>query len=244
VSNAFTSRYRERFDLVLDSQVAHIRRDGDQSVATLSTPAGTREVRADTVLVATGRRPNTDVLDVEAGGMRLDEHEHVVTDDTYLTDAEATWAIGDVTNHFQLKHMANAETRLVLRNMLHPDRPAHSPFGRAPSAVFADPQVATAGATEQELRDSDRPYLSSTRHYRTTAYGWAMEDTTSFAKVLADPDTRLLLGAHIVGPQASTLIQPLVQAMALGNTVDQLAREVIYVHPALTEVIENALLEL
>jgi mycothione reductase len=68
--------------------------------------------------------------------------------------------------------------------------------------------------------------------------------TTSFVKVLADPDTRLLLGAHLIGPQASVLIQPLIQAMYLGNTVDQVASGVLYIHPALTEVVEQALLEL
>ncbi len=71
-----------------------------------------------------------------------------------------------------------------------------------------------------------------------------MEDTTSFAKLIADPDTRLLLAAHIIGPHASMLIQPLIQAISLGNTVDQLARDVLYIHPALTEVVAQALLEL
>jgi mycothione reductase len=70
-----------------------------------------------------------------------------------------------------------------------------------------------------------------------------MEDTESFVKLIADPDTRLLLGAHILGPQASLLIQPLVQGMKYGQTVDQMAR-VIYIHPALMEVVEQALLEL
>ena len=82
------------------------------------------------------------------------------------------------------------------------------------------------------------------RAYRDTAYGWALQDTASFAKILADPDTRLLLGAHIIGPQASILIQPLIQAMCLGNTVDDVASGVLYIHPALTEVIQQALLEL
>ncbi|MER5603265.1 hypothetical protein [Streptomyces sp. NPDC002265] len=71
-----------------------------------------------------------------------------------------------------------------------------------------------------------------------------MEDTTSFAKVLADPAERTLLGAHIIGPQAATLVQPLIQAMSLGLTVDQVARDVLYIHPALTEVVEQALLDL
>ena len=71
-----------------------------------------------------------------------------------------------------------------------------------------------------------------------------MEDTTSYAKVIADPDSRLLLAAHIIGPHAALLIQPLIQAMSLGNTVDQLARDVLYIHPTLTEVVAQALLEL
>jgi mycothione reductase len=87
-------------------------------------------------------------------------------------------------------------------------------------------------------------YVTATRAYSDAAYGWALEDTTSFVKVLADPATRLLHGAHILGPQASTLIQPLIQAMCLGNTVDQIASGVLYIHPALTEVVEQALLEL
>ncbi len=98
--------------------------------------------------------------------------------------------------------------------------------------------------TERDAQERGAPYVVATRAYAETAYGWALEDTTSFVKVLADPTTRLLLGAHLIGPQAATLLQPLLQAMMLGNTVDELARAVLYVHPALTEVLEHALLEL
>ncbi|MGI9579076.1 MAG: mycothione reductase [Microthrixaceae bacterium] len=244
ISRAFTRRYQERFEVLLNSEVSYIEPGGVGCIATVDTPAGSRSVSAEVVLVATGRRPNTDLLDVEAGGMTLDDHGHVVTDAGYLTTAENTWAIGDATNHFQLKHMANAETRIAIHNITQPGDAKTAAFGPAPSAVFADPQVATIGATEQQLEAEGVEYLSSTRHYQTTAYGWALEDTTSFAKLLADPHTRMVLGAHIIGPQAATLLQPLVQAMALGNTVDQLARDVIYIHPALTEVVENALLDL
>ena len=82
------------------------------------------------------------------------------------------------------------------------------------------------------------------RRSAARGYGWALEDTSSFVKVLADPATRRLLGAHIIGPQASTLIQPLIQAMCLDNTVDEIAVGVLYIHPALSEVVEQALLAL
>jgi mycothione reductase len=81
------------------------------------------------------------------------------------------------------------------------------------------------------------------RDYAGTAYGWAMEDQVGFAKVLIDPETRQVLGAHILGYQASILIQTLTQGMQFGLTADQMARDTIYPHPALSEVVENALLE-
>jgi mycothione reductase len=80
--------------------------------------------------------------------------------------------------------------------------------------------------------------------FSSAAYGWAMEDTTSVCKLIADSDSRLLLGAHIIGPQASTLIQQLIQGMTFGQTVDQMALDQLYIHPALSEVVEQALLNL
>ncbi len=146
--------------------------------------------------------------------------------------------------HVTTRHMANAEARLVRHNLLNPQAPESAHFDLVPAAVFADPQVATVGATEEQLQEQGRPYITATRDYSATAYGWALEDTTSFVKLLADPATRLLLGAHIIGPDAAILIQPLLQAMCLANTVDQLATGVLYIHPALTEVVEQALLAL
>jgi mycothione reductase len=152
--------------------------------------------------------------------------------------------MGDLTNHFQLKHLANAEMRLLLHNILHPDEPRRANFPVMPSAVIADPQVATAGPTERALREQGTPFVLARRDYSDTAYGWALEDTTSFAKVIAEPATRQLLAAHIIGQQAATIIQPLIQAIYLKNTVEQLAHDVLYIHPALTEVIAQTLLEL
>jgi len=245
VRSRFTAEYERRFDLRLHTRVERLDPHPDGLTAHLVDADGRREsMNADTLLLATGRVPNSDRLDPSAGGLTLDEHGHVRTDDSYATEVPGVWALGDVTNHFQLKHIANAEARLVRHNLLHPQAPRRSRFPVVPSAVFADPQVASVGSTEDRLLAEGRPYLSAVREYSTTAYGWAMEDTTSLAKVIADPESRRLLGAHIIGPQAATLIQPLLQAMCLDNTVDQLAHDVLYIHPALTEVVENALLQL
>jgi mycothione reductase len=245
VRHRFTAAYRERFDLRLATTVQRVEPSGVGLVAHLATRDGTRSsIEVETMLVAIGRVPNTDELDAAAGGLELDEHGHIRSDDTYATNLANVWALGDTTNHYQLKHMANAEARLVQHNIVHADAPRRAKFPFVPAAVFADPQVATVGATEDELDRAGRTYRVAVREYSTTAYGWAMEDTTGFVKLLSDPATGLLLGAHIMGAQASTLIQPLIQAMTFGNTVEQVARDVIYIHPALTEVVENALLDL
>jgi len=244
VRDRFTEAYAARFDVRLGTTVEQVEATPDGVRLGLATPSGAGTAEAEVVLVATGRTPNSDLLDVAATGVEVDEHGHVRTDDSYETDVPGIWALGDLTNHFQLKHMANAEARLVAHNLAHPDDRRRSSFSVVPSAVFADPQVASVGATEQDLRAQGRSYVAATRPYGDTAYGWALEDTSSFVKVLADPETRLLLGAHLIGPQASTLIQPLLQAMCLGNTVDQVATGVLYIHPALTEVVEQALLAL
>ncbi len=244
VQARFTEQYRQRFDLRLGSTVGRVSATGTGVRLDLATPAGAQQVEAEVLMVAAGRIPNSDRIDVAAAGVEVDDHGHVRTDDTYATSVPGIWAFGDLANHYQLKHMANAEARLVRHNLLHPGQPRRATFPVVPSAVFAYPQVASAGATEQQLRERGARYVAASRDYADSAYGWALEDTSGFVKILADPGSGLLLGAHIMGPQASTLIQPLIQAMCLGNTTDQIARGVLYIHPALTEVVEQALLEL
>ena len=128
----------------------------------------------------------------------------------------------------------------MFHNLLHPDEPRHMDYDVVPHAVFSYPQVASAGMTERQVAADAVPFITATKPYSSTAYGWAMEDTTSFVKLIAHAQTRQLLGAHIIGEQASTLIQVLVQAMRFNQTVDEIATGQMWIHPALTEVIENA----
>ncbi len=240
VSAAFTEIMAQRLDCARGAPISEISQAGSQ--ITVRTEA--RDVAGDVLLVATGRIPNGEQLGVTRSGVELDDNGYVVTDEFLRTGVDGVWALGDICHAAQLKHTANEDTRAVAHNIAHPDDLRSPDYSGIPHAVFAHPQVAAVGATEQALRAEGRAYLRAVRPYRDTAYGWAMEDTASFAKVLADPETRLLLGAHIIGPQAPTLIQQLIQGMQFGLTVDDMARGQLYIHPALTEVVEQALLEL
>ena len=148
----------------------------------------------------------------------------------------------------QLKHVANHEARVVRNNLLADwDDIANlmpSDHRFVPSAVFTDPQIATVGLTENQARAAGFDIKVKVQDYADVAYGWAMEDTTGFAKLVAERSTGRLLGAHIMGHQASSLIQPLIQAMSFGLAGQDMARGQYWIHPALPEVVENALLSL
>jgi mycothione reductase len=198
----------------------------------------------DALLVAVGRRPNGDLLDVTATGVPTSESGHVLVDDYQRTEVDGVYALGDVSSPYELKHVANLEARVVKHNLAHPGTPEKADHRFVPHAVFTSPQIASVGCTEQQARAEDREYVTSVQDYAGVAYGWAMEDRTGFAKLLADPRTGLLIGAHIIGPEAPTLIQPLIQAMSFGLAAADMARGQYWIHPAMPELIENALLGL
>jgi mycothione reductase len=236
IGRRFTQALGHRYDLRLNVTVQSVRRS-DAGIAVECSDGQT--VEGDVVLVAAGRVPNADELCVERTGVTVDPYGYVITDDTLATEAPGIWALGDIRNPLQLKHLANREADIV--GHTHPPaRPAtHRRVGGAPRGVQPSEvaQVGPKKASRRLATLSGRP-----PRYGATA-GWAMEDQVGFAKVLVDPETRLILGAHIIGHEASLLIQPLAQAMALGNTADDVARAVIYPHPALSEVVEQLLLE-
>jgi mycothione reductase len=204
-------------------------------------------VSADTVLVATGRMPNGDVLDAEQAGIEVDG-SRVVVDEYQRTSARGVFALGDVSSPYELKHVANHEARVVQHNLLcdwdDTDTMVTTDHRYVPSAVFTDPQIASVGLTENHALASGFDVSCTIQDYGGVAYGWAMEDTSGIVKLVAERRTGRLLGAHIMGHQASSIIQPLIQAMSFGLTAQQMARGQYWIHPALPEVIENALLGL
>lgn len=242
ISSRITKIYGERFTTHYDVFVEEFRRDESGDVVA-ALRDGT-EVRGDRLLLSVGRIPNGDQLGVAETGVELDDDGYVVSDSYGRTNVDGIWALGDITNPVQLKHVANHEARVVAHNITHPDDLIEMNHDLIPAAVFSHPQVGAVGLTEQECIDRDLPYKAHVQEYGSAAYGWAMEDTESICKLIMNTETRELLGAHILGPQAPTLVQQLIQGMVFGLTVDQMATGQYYIHPALPEVIEQALLEL
>jgi mycothione reductase len=248
VSQRYTDVARHRYDVRLSTTPTSAERLGDVWRIGLEGPGGASHVEAEVVLLAVGRRPNTDLLDPAAGGLEVHDDGRLVVDEQLRATAPGVWALGDVSSPHQLKHVANHEARIVAHNLAVDlgrlagpprtvdDRPV-------PHAVFGHPQVAAFGPTAAELDEAGTPYVSATQSVGDIAYGWALEDTTGLLTVHADLSGRIL-AAHAVGPHASTVIQPLVQAASFGQRAHDVARGQYWIHPALAEVVENALLGL
>jgi len=243
ISARFTEVMGRRFDLRLGTTEHQVTYGPDGATVSFKRNGGAESVTGDVLLVATGRTPNGDILNAAAVGIETDG-PRVLADTAGRTNVEGVWAFGDLSNTHQLKHLANYEVRTIQHNLLHPNDIRHTRYDLTPHAVFGHPQIASVGLTEREALERGLPITVASKDYGSTAYGWAMEDTDSFCKLVANAETRRLLGAHIIGPQASTLIQQLIQGMAFGQTVDEMASGMMYIHPALTEVVENALLDL
>lgn len=245
VSARFTELFGQQVDLRLGRLPEAVTRHASGEIV-LHDPR-VEPVTVDALLVATGRRPNSDLIDAAAGGLAVAPDGVIEVDEQMRTSAPGVWAVGDVANRWQLKHVANAEARVAFWNIGHAlgvrAEPQTIDHSAVPSAVFSHPQIATVGMTEQDAAAAGHDIVVGRRDYAGTAYGWALVDETSFAKVIIDRATERVLGAHVLGPQAATLIQPLVSAIQFGQPAEQVARGQYWIHPALTEVVENALLD-
>lgn len=239
VAAAITADFARRFDVRTHATVTLVERAGDRVRVHLGDGS---VVEGSHILVATGRVPNSDVIDAAAGGLAMHPDGRIVVDPTGAASVPGVWALGDISSPFMLKHVANHEARVVSHNIANPGDLRESDYRAVPHAVFTNPQIAAVGLTEHEARAVGIDVMTTIHHYSDVAYGWALEDTESFCKLVADRRTRTLVGAHIIGPHASSLIQQLVQGIRYGTTIDEMARGQYYVHPALGEVVENALL--
>jgi dihydrolipoamide dehydrogenase len=239
VSRRFTEVYQRRFNMVLDAKVEGVSHQNGEITVEVTTPDGNPSIKSDTLLMATGRVPNTDILEVAKTGVEVNERGYIGTDEYLQTNVPGIWALGDIVGPYLLKHSANLEASYASNNMLNPDNQVAVDFHAMPHAVFASPQVASVGMTEQKAEGRGAAYVAATYDYSDTAYGASIEDKDGFVKVLADPETGEILGCHIIGTDAATLIQEAANVMRGRMGVDAILQS-IYVHPALPEVIQRA----
>ncbi len=205
--------------------------------------SGEPEISCSHILLAVGRQPNTDDLSIDQTGVEIDERGFVKTDEFLETNVPGIWALGDIVGKYLLKHSANLEAAYAGNNIFNPDNKVAVDYNAMPHAIFASPQVAGVGLTEREAIEQGFDFAVASYDYSDTAYGSSIEDRDGFVKILAERHSGEILGAHIIGTDASILIQEVVNAMRAGLNVRSITQS-IYVHPALPEVVQRAFGEL
>jgi dihydrolipoamide dehydrogenase len=195
------------------------------------------EIRADVVLLAIGRRPYVAGLGLDAVGVALDERGRVKTDAHFATNVPGIYAIGDAIAGAMLAHKAEDEG-YALAEMLAGQKP-HINYDAIPGVVYTWPEVAAVGAAEEALKAAGTAYKVGKFPFMANGRARAMGATEGFVKVLSDKATDKVLGAHIIGPDAGTLIAEIAIAIEFGASAEDIAR-VSHAHPSLNEAVKEA----
>jgi mycothione reductase len=241
VSDLLRSELEKRMEIHVNSEVVEVKREGNMKIVVARDrfDGSLREFQAEALMVAAGRVPNSDILKPEKTGVKLDEQGFIVVNEFLETSKKNIWAFGDAIGKEMFKHVANFEAGVAWHNAVH-DHKVAMDYSNAPHAVFTHPQVASVGLKEAEARQMGYDLLIGVAPYRQTAMGGAMGEPDGFVKVLVEKETGKILGAHIIGPEASSLIQEIVNAMTTNDRSYAPIIRAMHIHPALSEVVQNA----
>lgn len=239
VAEKFTEVASEKYDVNLELKASKVEEVGGKKKVVAEDKNGNmHSFAAEKLLVAAGRVPNTDRLKVEEAGIETDDRGFVKTDKHMETNVDGVYALGDIAGNYLFKHSANLEAKHAYRNAVsgneHP-----VDYTAMPHAIFSSPRIAGVGKTEQQLEEEDAEYVSAKYDYSNTGMGMAIKEEDGFVKVLADPDGQIL-GCHIIGPEASTLIHEVLVAMKAGSGNVSDIKDTVHIHPALNEVVKRA----
>ncbi len=196
-------------------------------------------IDVDKVIVAVGRRPNTDGLLADNTGVRLDERGFVVVDHECRTGVPNVWAVGDVVRGPMLAHKGSEEGVMVADLMA--GKYGHMNYDVIPSVIYTAPEIAWVGKTEEQLKEAGVPYKSGSFGFAANGRAKALEQAGGMAKVLASTEDDAILGVHIIGPMAGELIAEAVLAMEFTASAEDLQRT-IHAHPSLSEALHEAAL--
>jgi dihydrolipoamide dehydrogenase len=240
ISELLKKEMSQRMEIYTGFEVTEAKQEGQIKtlIAKNRQDGSLHEFSAEAIMIATGRVSNADILKPEKTGVNLDDHNFIKVNEYLETSKKNIWAFGDAIGIQMFKHVANYEAGIAWHNSLH-DNKAKMDFSAAPHAVFTHPQIASVGLKEQEAKQNHK-ILVGQALYRDTAMGAAMGFPEGFVKVIVEQETGKILGGHIIGPEASILIQEIINAMVSETGTFAPIAQGMHIHPALSEVVQNA----
>jgi mycothione reductase len=215
---------------------------GGKALAAVDRKTGKEStVEAEEVLVAAGRGPVNDILQAEKGGVKLTKEGWIEVNEYLETSQPNVWALGDANGKYLFRHVANYESEVVFYNAVLKKK-VKADYHAIPRAVFSYPEVAAVGMGEREATEKfgEDGVLIGFQRYEDTAKGEAMNAKDYFVKVVLERTQMKILGAHIVGPHASILVQEIINLMYAGDQGARTMQEAIHIHPSLSEVVQRA----
>lgn len=244
VSELLGEKLSERMNIYTNHLVTEVGEENGEKYAVARDEKSEEEKRiaGDELLIATGRRSNADLLNVEETGVETDENGWIIADEELETTKENIWTGGDATGKHMFKHVANYEAAVAWHNAFT-DHKMEVDYHAVPSAVFTRPQIASVGLSEEEAK-KDHEVLVGKSRYEDTAKGYAMGNVDGFCKLVLEEESGKILGAHIVGPYAPILIQEVINLMYAGDGSVSPLYDALHIHPALSEVVSWALNDL
>lgn len=201
------------------------------------------KIEAESILIAAGRKSNADLLKVENSGIETNESGYIKVNDFFETSKKNIWAFGDAIGKGMFTHASRVESGIVWHNSHHGKNgngeKLSLDFEKVPHAIFTYPEIASIGLREEEAKENYDIAVGKAS-YAHTAKGEALREEKNFAKIILDRNSWKVLGFHIIGPQASTLIQEIINVMANGENINFIIRS-MHTHPALTELVQATL---
>lgn len=241
ISEALNRSLSRRMKIYTKTEAVEVMKKGsDITVRAREQRKNEIEVSAQSLLIAAGRKSNADLLKVENTGVKTDDRGYIVVDEYFETTKKNIWSFGDAIGKKMFRHAANHEAGLVWHNAVH-GKKSRINYLTVPHAVFTCPEIASVGLTEEQAAKvmGKQDILVGKAMYTDVARGEAMLESEGFTKAVVHRKSGKILGYHIIGPQASILIQEVVNAMAADGNVWTVARG-MHIHPALPEVVLKA----
>ena len=196
-------------------------------------------VNAEALLIATGITSNVDTLDLISTDIELAPGNFIKVDEYLETSVPGIWSLGDCIGKYFFRHSVNFEGEYLFDYVFGGKAKTSIDYPPMPHAVFTHPQVASVGATEEELKSKGIDYVVGLNPYKSSAMGMALLSDHGFCKILIDRKSHQILGGHIIGPEASDMIHMIIAYMNMNGTLDDMLRT-IYIHPALPEIVRNS----
>lgn len=241
VSDLLRKKMQERMKVYTNTEAVEVKKENKEFVVVGKDrkTGKQKQLKAEKVMMATGRKSNADLLKVKNTGLEIDKRGFIKVNDYLETSKPNIWAFGDAIGKHMFKHVANAEAEYAWHNSIGHHKKMKFDYSAVPYAIFSHPQIAGVGMTQEQAQKKHKILVGAAK-YSDVAKGEAMMEQESFAKAIVDKETGKILGFHIMGPYAPILIQEVVNTMANKQEFISIGKA-MHIHPALPEIILEAL---